>query len=85
MKITKFARIIKMQYNRKKNKRKVDIMFDEIIFEKIMKYSENRPQPKGLTNETISKISNYFLKNFNSYLPQGYIEFLTVMNGFSYD
>ena len=50
-----------------------------------MKWSENRPQPKGLTNETIREISNYFLENFNSYLPQGYIEFLTVMNGFSYD
>ena len=60
-------------------------MFDKIIFEKIMKWSENRPQPKGLTNETIKKVSDYFKENFNSWLPQGYIEFLNVMNGFSYD
>ena len=31
-------------------------MFDEIVFEKIMKWSENRPQPKGLTNETIRQM-----------------------------
>lgn len=60
-------------------------MFDKIIFEKIMKWSENRPQPKGLTNETIKKLSDYFKENFNSCLPQDYIEFLNVMNGFSYD
>ena len=60
-------------------------MFDKIIFEKIMKWSENRPQPKGLTNETIKKVSDYFKQNYDSWLPQGYIEFLNVMNGFSYD
>lgn len=60
-------------------------MFDKIIFEKVMKWSENIPQPKGLTNETIKKISDYFKENFNSCLPQGYMEFLNVMNGFSYD
>lgn len=50
-----------------------------------MQYSENKPQPKGLTSETIKKVSDYFKENFNSYLPQGYLEFLNVMNGFSYD
>lgn len=60
-------------------------MFDKIIFEKIMKWSENRPQPKGLTNETIKRVSDYFKENFNSSLPQGYMKFLNVMNGFSYD
>ena len=39
-------------------------MFDKIIFEKIMKWSENRPQPKGLTNETIKKVSDYFKEKF---------------------
>ncbi len=60
-------------------------MFDKIIFEKIMKWSENRLQPKGLSIETIEKVSDYFKENFSSYLPQDYIEFLHTINGFSYD
>lgn len=60
-------------------------MFDKIIFEKIVQYSENKPQPKGLTSKTTKKVSNYFKENFNSYLPQDYIEFLNAMNGFSND
>ncbi len=60
-------------------------MFDKIIFEKIMKLSENSPQPKGLTSKTTQQVSDYFKEHFNSCLPQGYIEFLNVMNGFSYD
>ena len=50
-----------------------------------MKYSENKPQPKGLTSETTKKLSHYFKENFNSYLSEGYLEFLNIMNGFSYD
>lgn len=60
-------------------------MFDKSVFEKIMKYCENTKQPEGLSMETIEKVSNYFKEHFDIHLPQGYIDFLHVMNGFSYN
>lgn len=49
-------------------------MFDKIIFEKIMKWSENSPQPKGLTNETIKKVSDYIILGISSLDYVGYIK-----------
>lgn len=60
-------------------------MFDKVVLEKIMKWSKDTPHPKGLSVETTKKVTDYFKKNFGCYLPQGYVEFLNVMNGFSND
>lgn len=57
----------------------------EKIITKIIEWSGNRPQPKGLSDETINKVSEYCAENFGSHLPQDYRDFLKVMNGFSYD
>ncbi|MDR0957415.1 MAG: YrhA family protein [Candidatus Nomurabacteria bacterium] len=57
----------------------------DIMIEKLMKWSDNRPQPKGLSEEDVIAISEYFKSNFNYSLPEGYTEFLEKMNGFSFD
>lgn len=55
------------------------------IISKILIWTENKSQPKGLSEETINKVSEYCAENFGSHLPQGYQDFLKIMNGFSYD
>lgn len=56
-----------------------------MIFDKIRQWSENKIQPAGLTMQTITKVSDYFKENFGCPLPEGYVDFLNIMNGFSFD
>lgn len=55
------------------------------LIKKLLEWSENKPQPKGLSSETINAVSNYCQEHFGSPLPQGYMDFLKEMNGFEYD
>lgn len=55
------------------------------IITKILEWSDNKPQPKGLSSKTIQEVSKYCLDHFGTELPKEYQEFLSRMNGFSYD
>lgn len=61
------------------------LLDEKEFFDKIMKYCENRTQPPGLSEGAIQRVSSYCKENFDCFLPQGYMEFLHHMNGFSYD
>jgi|GEM_PF-1418404 len=52
---------------------------------KILEWSGNKSQPKGLSGETINKVSEYCVQHFGTNLPLSYRDFLKLMNGFSYD
>lgn len=53
--------------------------------EKLLDISDGKKQPKGLTKETVNKVSDYCYYNFNCYLPEEYKTFLTIINGYSFD
>ena len=55
------------------------------VLEKIKKWSEDKTQPKGLSDATINDVSNYCKEHFGAELPQGYKDFLQTMNGFIFD
>jgi len=60
-------------------------MLDENILNKIKNWTNDKPQPAGISTKTALKVSDYCKENFGCCLPDGYIEFLNTMNGFDYD
>ncbi len=60
-------------------------MFDFSIVEKMKQFSENGNQPSGLSVDVTDKVNSYFKELFGCNIPEEYIEFLHIMNGFSYD
>ena len=55
------------------------------MFSKVLNLRKRGEYPQGLSDETISKVSDYCKEHFGSHLPEGYAKFLKEANGFSYD
>ena len=55
------------------------------MFSKVLNQRKQGEYPRGLSQETVDKVSAYCAEHFGSPLPDGYAKFLKEANGFSYD